>query len=54
MIPSLKILEEIGDCFFKEVLLLENVRFKRCVKPQNAVGSPELNLFSDGSNRWCL
>ena len=35
--------------FVKELLQLYNVRFKRCVKPQTAVGDPELIMFSDGS-----
>ena len=35
--------------FFKDLLQLDNVRFKRCVKPQTAVGDPELIMFSDGS-----
>ena len=41
----------------------EDVRFPRCIKPQNAVGNPELIMFNDGSKlamcaaayvRWLL
>ena len=28
----------------------ESVRFPRCVRPENAIGDPELVMFNDGSN----
>ena len=36
---------------FKEMFELESLTFKRCIKPQNAVGNPELIMFADGSTR---
>ena len=42
---------------------VELIRFKRCIKPENAIGDPELLMFSDGSSdamctvayaRWLL
>jgi hypothetical protein len=36
--------------FFKELFGLENLRFQRCVQPENAIGDPMLVVFSDGSN----
>jgi hypothetical protein len=35
--------------FFKELFGLENLRFQRCVQPENAIGDPMLVVFSDGS-----
>lgn len=35
--------------FFDELYKLENIRFKRAIRPENAVGDPVLILFSDGS-----
>lgn len=36
--------------FFVELFNMEKVKFKRCVKPRNTVGQPNLVMFSDGSN----
>lgn len=36
---------------FKEMFLLEDMGFHRCVKPSMAVGHPELIIFCDGSNK---
>ena len=35
--------------FFKDLFQMEEVKFKRCVKPNEAVGDPTLVTFSDGS-----
>ena len=35
--------------FFTEMSLLKDVQFNRSIKPENAVGSPMLIIFSDGS-----
>ncbi|CAC5386337.1 unnamed protein product [Mytilus coruscus] len=35
--------------FFKELLDIEQLKFHRCLKPDNAVGDPMLVIFSDGS-----
>ena len=35
--------------FFVELCEMEDISFKRCVKPDNAVGNPWLIIFSDGS-----
>ncbi|CAC5403224.1 unnamed protein product [Mytilus coruscus] len=35
--------------FFKELFDLEQLKFHRCLKPDNAVGDPMLVIFSDGS-----
>jgi hypothetical protein len=35
--------------FFKELFGLENLRFQRCVQPENAIGDPMLVVFSDDS-----
>lgn len=37
--------------FFKELVEMDNVRFKRCMKPRDAVGDPILIIFSDGSSQ---
>lgn len=36
--------------FFKHLFEIEELQYKRCVKPQNAVGNPWLILLSDGSD----
>ena len=36
--------------FFKEIVRLASVRFKRCLKPKNWVGDPIVVTFSDGSD----
>ena len=35
--------------FFKELFAMEDISFERCIKPKDAVGKPNLVLFSDGS-----
>ncbi|CAC5377690.1 unnamed protein product [Mytilus coruscus] len=35
--------------FFKELFDIEQFKFHRCLKPDNAVGDPILVIFSDGS-----
>ena len=35
--------------FFKDLFQMEEVKFKRCMKPNEAVGDPTLVTFSDGS-----
>ena len=35
--------------FFIELYEVENITFKRCIKPVNTVGNPILIVFSDGS-----
>lgn len=35
--------------FFKEMLDMESIKFKRCLKPDSAVGDPILVTFSDAS-----
>ncbi|CAC5376409.1 unnamed protein product [Mytilus coruscus] len=35
--------------FFKELFDIEQLKFHRCLKPDNAVGDPILVIFSDGS-----
>ncbi|CAC5417070.1 unnamed protein product [Mytilus coruscus] len=35
--------------FFKELFDIEQLKFHRCLKPDNAVGDPMLVIFSDGS-----
>ncbi|VDI24027.1 Hypothetical predicted protein [Mytilus galloprovincialis] len=35
--------------FFKELFDIEQLKFHRCLKPNNAVGDPMLVIFSDGS-----
>ena len=42
-------IEKMWMTFFGELCRLEEVKFKRCIKPKDAVGKPELILFSDGS-----
>ena len=37
------------DEFFKTMIDLKELKFRRCVKPANAIGDPELILISDGS-----
>ena len=37
--------------FFKELHEMDNVKFKRCMKPCDAVGDPILIIFSDGSSQ---
>ena len=37
--------------FFKDIYKLEEIRYPRCLKPQNAVGLPWLILLSDGSEQ---
>lgn len=34
---------------FKEMFEMEYVSFKRCLNPKDAVGNPDLVIFSDGS-----
>ncbi|XP_045115478.1 uncharacterized protein LOC123507035 [Portunus trituberculatus] len=34
---------------FKEMFEMEHISFKRCLKPKDAVGDPDLVVFSDGS-----
>ena len=34
---------------FKEMFEMEYISFKRCLKPKDAVGNPDLVVFSDGS-----
>ena len=29
---------------------MEDINFRRCIKPKNAVGDPTLVIFSDGSD----
>ena len=36
-------------CFLKELYEVEKISFRRCVKPPNNVGNPQLVIFSDGS-----
>ena len=36
--------------FFNELPEMNHVRFKRCMKPSDAVGDPSLVIFSDASN----
>ena len=49
--------------FFKDLFLLEEVSFPRCLRPEGAVGNPSLIVFCDGSEeaygavayvRWLL
>ena len=42
-------IEMMWMTFFGELCRLEEVKFKSCIKPKDAVGKPELILFSDGS-----
>ena len=35
--------------FFREMFDMEKISFNRCIKPCNAVGNPNMILFSDGS-----
>lgn len=37
--------------FFQSLFLLEDLKFPRCMRPQNAVGDPWLIILSDGSDR---
>ncbi|CAC5398583.1 unnamed protein product [Mytilus coruscus] len=41
------------DGFFKELFDIEQLKFHRCLKPDNAVGDPMLVIFSDGVN-WLM
>ena len=36
--------------FFEDLLEMKHVKFKRCMKPDEAVDDPVLIIFSDGSN----
>ncbi len=36
--------------FFTDIFDLENISFKRCIKPSTAVGNPNLVIYSDGSS----
>lgn len=36
---------------FKEMFELESLKFSKCIKPQNAIGNPELIIFADGSTK---
>ena len=62
--------EEVGEIdrqlavsFFEEMFEMESVSFKRCIKPNQAVGNPTMITFSDASeeafgacvySRWML
>ena len=36
--------------FFTDIFDLENISFKRCIKPNTATGNPNLVIYSDGSS----
>ena len=38
------------DQLFIELFEMETVKFRRCIKPKDAVGNPDLIMFSDGSD----
>ena len=42
--------EEWKD-FFKEMLQINSLSFRRCLKPENAVGEPSLIIFADCSQQ---
>ena len=37
-------------CLFKDMYALEDVKYKRCIKPDDAIGNPTLVVFADASN----
>ena len=37
--------------FFTDFFAMQDVKFKRCVKPRVAIGNPSLIMFSDGSEQ---
>lgn len=37
-------------CLFRDMYELEKVKFKRCIKPDSAIGNPTLVMYSDASN----
>ena len=36
---------------FIELFEMETVKFRRCIKPKDAVGDPDLIMFSDGRTK---
>ena len=36
--------------FFIELFDMEKIKFRRCIKPKDAMGDPDLVMFSDGSD----
>ena len=49
--PINETLYKRAQSLFKEMFLLEDRVFQRCVKPSTAVGHPELIIFCDGSGK---
>jgi hypothetical protein len=39
------------EAFFQDMFNLEDISFKRCIKPNNAIGNPTLIIYSDGSTQ---
>lgn len=50
--------DPIPDClredwleFFVELFEMQDIKFRRCIKPRDAIGDPSLVMFSDGSDQ---
>ena len=47
--PIPESLQKARQTFFKEIHTLKSISFPRSIKPENAIGKPDLVIFSDGS-----